>query len=374
MVVNSLSLCQLEKTENFTQIGVRLGYPVQEHDVVTQDGYILKLFHIPGDKSKPILLMHGVIDSADTFIIRGNLSLSAALANAGYDVWLGNSRGNRYSRRHLYLDPNTDKEFWDFSFHELGYYDLPAMIDFVLDYTGVESLSAVGHSQGNSIFLVLGATRPDYNDKIRVMVSLSPISFLNNLKNFASLFVNLIPVIDQFYTIIGEEEFCGDNTFVTRSLRCICGLKESYGLCAYGIFFPLTGSDRFELEPEFFPTVIAHYPTGTSKKNVVHLYQIGKRQSFAEFDYGSRNMDIYNLSEPPDYDLEKVTMKVALVAGRNDEISTLEDVEILRKKLPNVVYFTVLKRRQFNHIDGVWGRNMHVYLFPTIFNILSKYG
>jgi lysosomal acid lipase/cholesteryl ester hydrolase len=35
------------------------------------------------------------------------------LANLGYDVWLGNNRGNRFSLAHLYRDPN-EKSFWDF--------------------------------------------------------------------------------------------------------------------------------------------------------------------------------------------------------------------------------------------------------------------
>ncbi|XP_023948442.1 lipase 1-like [Bicyclus anynana] len=362
-----------KKTLNFTQIARQVGLAVEEYDVTTQDAYILKLFHIPGDRTRPVLLMHGIIDSADTFILRGNTSLAAALSRAGYDVWVGNTRGNRYSRRHVYLNPDDDVEFWDFSFHEQGFYDLPATIDFILDQTGAAALSAVGHSQGNTIFLVLGATKPEYNEKIKVIIALSPICFLNNLKNAPSLIVSSMSFVDQIFKITGQEEFLGDDTLAGRLFRAVCGCKKSYGFCAHGIFFAIAGSDPEEMESDFLPTVVAHYPTGTSKKNAVHVSQIGLKKKFSTYDYEWRNMDIYNSTTPPEYDLSKVTMRVALLAGRNDQISTLKDVELLKNKLPNVVEYKVINHKKFNHMDAVWGRNMYKYLFPEILKVLVMF-
>ena len=34
------------------------------------------------------------------------------MAKAGYDVWLGNNRGNRFSSNHVSLDNKTEK-FWE---------------------------------------------------------------------------------------------------------------------------------------------------------------------------------------------------------------------------------------------------------------------
>jgi hypothetical protein len=44
------------------------------------------------------------------------------------------------------MDPDKDRMYWDFSFIELGKYDLPAMVEYVLEYTGKESLNYVAHS------------------------------------------------------------------------------------------------------------------------------------------------------------------------------------------------------------------------------------
>lgn len=72
--------------------------------------------------------------------------LGYVLSDLGYDVWMGNARGNRYSKNHTSL--NSDYvEFWDFTFHEMGKYDLPANIDYILANTGYDQLHYIGHSQ-----------------------------------------------------------------------------------------------------------------------------------------------------------------------------------------------------------------------------------
>jgi lysosomal acid lipase/cholesteryl ester hydrolase len=61
-------------------------------------------------------MWHGLMDSADTWVTnRKEVSPAFVLVEQGYDVWLANSRGNKYSRGHE--DPRiSDKEYWSFSF------------------------------------------------------------------------------------------------------------------------------------------------------------------------------------------------------------------------------------------------------------------
>ena len=50
-----------------------------------------------------------------------NILSGYILADAGYDVWLGNFRGNIYSRGHVHKTKNPrDQPFWNFTVDELG--------------------------------------------------------------------------------------------------------------------------------------------------------------------------------------------------------------------------------------------------------------
>jgi lysosomal acid lipase/cholesteryl ester hydrolase len=72
------------------------------------------------------------MDSAAGMCCNGPTSLAFVLADAGFDVWMNNNRGTTYSRKHSSLDPDTDKEYWDYSFQEMGRYDQPAVWSFIL--------------------------------------------------------------------------------------------------------------------------------------------------------------------------------------------------------------------------------------------------
>lgn len=119
---------------------------------------------------------------------------------------LGNSRGNRYSTAHVEkkpysIFPKQRNAYWTFTWHEMGKFDLPACIDYVLYETGQTKLQYIGHSQvgliyrwnylnsqcfktrlqGTTAFFVMMSEKPEYNEKIEMMHALAPIAFLGNV-------------------------------------------------------------------------------------------------------------------------------------------------------------------------------------------------
>lgn len=115
-------------------------YPVQTHTINTADGYILTFYRIQAKNQTSfktglpvIYFQHGILDSADTWVVNSEPDSSAPgfrFANLGYDVWFGNVRGNYYSRKHSTLDP-SDPLFWEFTWEDMANYDLPAAFEYI---------------------------------------------------------------------------------------------------------------------------------------------------------------------------------------------------------------------------------------------------
>jgi len=76
-------------------------------------------------------------------------ALPIRMANEGHDIYLGNTRGNNYSREHVYLDPAVDEDlYWDFSYYEMGN-DIVAALGKMHEETGKKGWY-IGMSQGTS--------------------------------------------------------------------------------------------------------------------------------------------------------------------------------------------------------------------------------
>lgn len=92
--------------------------------------------------------------------------------------------------------------YFCYSWHEIGYYDLPATIDYILEKTGHSKLYYIGYSQGAAAFYVMGSERPEYNAKVKGMISLAPAVFLGNQKSpllkFIVHFQSIMDVMQYF--------------------------------------------------------------------------------------------------------------------------------------------------------------------------------
>lgn len=74
-------------------------------------------------------------------------------------------------------------EYWDFSWHEMGKYDVPAVVDYILDTTGRKDVMYIGHSQGTTEFFVFNSLHPEYAEKVKAAFMLAPIAFLGHSKS-----------------------------------------------------------------------------------------------------------------------------------------------------------------------------------------------
>ena len=90
------------------------GFRFESYNVVTSDDYVLSLYRIPGTfqesqddiKKKPaVLLMHCLnCDMMEWIWNDSDRATAFILARAGYDVWMGNNRGSKFSLGHLTKD------------------------------------------------------------------------------------------------------------------------------------------------------------------------------------------------------------------------------------------------------------------------------
>ncbi|KAF5293144.1 hypothetical protein FQA39_LY13754 [Lamprigera yunnana] len=353
------------------------GYPLEVHKIRTEDGYILETYRIPHGKNTafngtkiPVLFVHCLTCSAAIWVIaEPENSLAFTLADEGYDIWLANCRGNVWSLLHETLDPKEDeKEFFDFSFQEMGYYDVPANIDYILNKTDQESLFYVGHSQGTTSFFAMAADRHEYNSKIRLMSALAPVAYTNyvDFKLYEILRDNLQQFQDAFEAKGKYNVFFSNNSLGTHAeLYCEEG-SILQPLCAF-IFYNIFGYNP-NFDTTLIPQILSNIPAGTSTRCFFHYAQLGIYESFQKYDFGeSGNLERYGQAIPPIYNISKITAPVALVYSDNDVLAQLPDVYHLISELPNIALKKFIK--SYDHLDPIWAHNV-----GSLKQLIKKYG
>ncbi|XP_063375939.1 lipase 3-like isoform X2 [Cydia fagiglandana] len=341
----------------------KYGYPCEIHRVYTEDGYILELHRIPHGREnamKPgprpvVFLQHGLLSSsAEWVLMMPGKGFAYILAEAGYDVWMGNARGNTYSKRHVSIKP-TSSSFWKFSWHEIGYYDLPAMIDYVIKNTGVPKMQYVGFSQGTTAFWVMASTRPEYNEKISAMQALAPVAFVGNIRSpLIKAIAPLTNSLELISKIIGVNEFMPNGKINELAGQTFC-LEES-------------------ITQTMLPIVLGHTPAGAATRQLIHYGQLYKSSKFVQFDHGLlTNKRKYGTFKPPPYDLSNIRTPVFLHYADNDWLSTPNDVDKLLREVKSAVGKYKVPLPKFNHMDFVFATDAKKLIYDRVMKIMEQF-
>lgn len=352
------------------------GYPIEIHHVTTEDGYILEMHRIPHGKTnstrmptrdnpKPVFILHHPLASASsTFILNlPHQSLGFVLADAGFDVWMGNARGNRYSKQHNTLDPKSE-EYWDFTFQEMGEFDCPAMIDYALNATNQKQVYFVGHSQGTVVAFTALAENEELQDKIKVFFATGPVTRVSKANDFVHLLASYRRTFRFICKVFDIHEVLGSASQATAFARRFCPYIPN--LCSAFLFI-LNGFDDKRLNTTRVPLYLSNIPSGTSVKNMDHYFQMVLTKEFKKYDHGTPgNMNRYGSDDPPFYDISEIDTPVVMLYGSEDTIIDPDDVDWAAKQLPNVKKMMI---DGYNHLDFIIATDAAESVYNKIIDI-----
>lgn len=356
----------------------RNGYPSETH-TITSKGYVLNIHRIPRSKEssttplKTVILHHGLFASSADWILNGpGKALAYVLADAGYDIWMLNIRGNRYSREHTTLKTDT-KAYWNFTWHDVAQHDVPAIIDYIKKVKGDDAqIVYIGHSMGTTILFAMLSLRPEYNDHLTAGFALAPVVFMSALKSPIKTLTPLASNVAYMEMLYGSHEFIPKNSALGSIINA-CDIDNIDGKVCKNIVFHLCGYNEAQFNKTLLPVFLAHIGTGTSWKTAVHFSQeIGSGGRFQMFDYGSyHNEKLYGSETPPEYDLSKITLPIKLFWSKNDLLSSEKDVKELYDRLPAGKEMFLVPDPNFNHIDYLWAKDAPTLLNNKVLETLS---
>eukprot|EP01114_Cavostelium_apophysatum_P021654 TRINITY_DN761_c0_g1_i1.p1 TRINITY_DN761_c0_g1~~TRINITY_DN761_c0_g1_i1.p1 ORF type:complete len:428 (+),score=105.59 TRINITY_DN761_c0_g1_i1:91-1374(+) len=352
---------------SFVELVAHHGYKAEEHYAQTPDGYVLGIHRItPKDPSNVrgvVFFQHGFMQNSESFIVRGPAkSLPYQLVEAGYDVWLGNNRGNKYSYKHLQYSPK-DNEFWDFCIDDFALSDVPAMLGYVLVSTGSKSLSYVGFSQGTAQAFAAFSVNHQLAEKVNLFVALAPATRVKQLNNpMVAALTTSRP--DLVFLLFGKKALLSEALFWRRVLPSnlfilmidTC-LKFLFGWCAE------------ELDPLEKPILYSHIYSYSSVKTLVHWFQITRMKRFQMFDghiapRDSRQYPSYLL---PSYQLGKIKCPIAIFHGGKD---TIPEIDLLLEEVSEKTF--IHKEDNYEHLDFIWGTSAPARVFTKVVHLINQ--
>ncbi|XP_036294377.1 lipase member K isoform X1 [Pipistrellus kuhlii] len=371
------SITNPEARMNISQIISYWGYPYENYDVVTKDGYILGIYRIPHGRGCPrtdprpvVYLQHGLVASASNWICNlPNNSLAFLLADTGYDVWMGNSRGNTWSRKHLKFSPKSP-EFWAFSLDEMAKYDLPATIDFIVEKTGQERLFYVGHSQGTTIAFIAFSTNPELAKRIKIFFALAPVITVKYTHSPMRKLTNLSR--EAVKVLFGDKMFSPHTLLEQFIATKVCNRKLFHRICS-NFLFSFCGFDPKNLNMSRLDVYLAQSPAGTSVQNMLHWAQAVNSGLFRAYDWGNpyQNMIHFQQLTPPLYNVTKMEVPTAIWSGGHDRVADPRDVENVLPNITSLIYYKFIPH--YNHVDFYLGQDAPQEIYQDLIRMMEDY-
>uniref|UniRef100_A0A8C3PTG8 Partial AB-hydrolase lipase domain-containing protein n=1 Tax=Calidris pygmaea TaxID=425635 RepID=A0A8C3PTG8_9CHAR len=325
------------------------GYPSEEYEVTTKDGYILGVFRIPAGRNsrntgkKPaVLLHHGTLGDCIHWISNlPNNSLGFLLADAGYDVWMGNSRGNTWSLKHKTLKP-SQKEFWQFSFDEIGKYDILAELCFIMNKTGQKDVYYIGTSEAAAAGFIALYTYPELARRVKVFFALGPVTTITHATSPLVTFARLPKLL-----IRVPHSFILSQPWVTAFITLLLSLQSR------------------------IDTYVAHFPAGAAVQNVIHWHQNPFSKHNFWFNHLHSGLPPFLQSAPPVYPIEKISTPVAVWSGGRDKFADPKDMAKLLPQISNLIYHEHFP--SWGHLDFVWGLDATEKMYLKIIELMAKH-
>nr|XP_011468631.1 PREDICTED: triacylglycerol lipase 2-like [Fragaria vesca subsp. vesca] len=389
--INSLDqngICKsLEETE---------GYTCQDHQVTTEDGYILGLQRIPSGKSNnnstaqklPVLLQHGLTMDGGAWLLNPpDQALAFILADKGFDVWLANARGTKASRGHNSLS-TYDPAYWEWTWDQLAVYDLPAFFNYVNNQTG-QKVHYVGHSLG-TLSVLAALSQQKLSNTLRSAALLSPVAYLNQITTLLIQSFARTYAANGLYAT-GLRDFPPVGQALGTVLQFLCsmpGVDCSDILVAITIIlnnvklFLLKASQTCPnccLTPTSSNLVFQqHILQPTSTKNMVHLSQMIRRGTITMFDYifPVINLQRYNQLTPPVYNMASIPKDVPLFFGYGgrDALSDVNDVKALLNDLKDHDKDKLVEQyiEEYAHMDFIMAGNANQKVYDPLLTFFGQ--
>ena len=348
------------------------GYKLEEHEVITEDGYILNLWHIVKnlsfDKNKVIFIQPGFMCSSWVFFQLGKNSLPFLLIEKGYDVWIANNRGTLFSMEHI--SKNSEElngDYWDFSMDENVIYDLPANIDYIKQTTGAKKINYIGHSQGTTIFYMLYMHNPSY-----VESSINKYISLGTVPNIAHTNYLPIQMLDKVYGLLEmAQPFTKAiifNPTQRKILSSICKNKPNLCRTAFEAAASLSPTNRIKYETVY--PFLYYYPAGTSSDTMLHWSQIHQEKKLVYF-----NPEYNSNKEAKEYDISVIkNWKIKALIQRSDcdTFSSYDDVTDLYDLIEKKSYIKLLDTKLYGHTDDLCAESAINDVYIPIFDFLEE--